>query len=530
MFATLRGSMTWLHTWAGLLLGSVLFAIFWMGTLSVFDKEIDRWMMPETRLTLPSEAPSLDTIASTVRSAAPEDTPRWQFTLPTARDPVIRASYRDGRKVVRMHIDPNNFESLGEPQSFAGTGFIFPFHFALHLRPFGSILGMPRLGYWVVGIAAMAMLVLLTSGVIIHKKLIADFFTFRSSAKLPRSSLDLHNVTGVIGLPFHFMMTLSGLIIFFLIYFPTVFDRTYGGEDNNEFRKEAFGDYVQEVADAPGGDMVSLDELASRATAEWGGSLPYYVRVWNPADANGTIEFRRNRQNSVPLNVDLVSFDADSGEVYKTHSSGPILGAQRWLAGFHFVQFDHWLLRWAYFGLGLTGCTLVATGFLVWFSTRRKRHVALGLRGVRVVESLAIGSVTGIIVATLAFFVANRLIPSGSIWFGVERLYLELWAFYLVWLSAIGHAFLRGAQSSAWFEQCVAIAALAITAVVLNSLTTGEHIIRSLTEGHPGVAGVDCLLLAGAGVALFAASRLRSKVVAHDASESLPKPAVEMST
>ena len=135
MFATLRGSMTWLHTWAGLLLGSVLFAIFWMGTLSVFDREIDRWMMPETRLALPSEAPSLDTIASTVRSAAPEDTPRWQFTLPTAREPVIRASYRDGRKVVRMHIDPNNFESLGEPQSFAGTGFIFPFHFALHLRP-----------------------------------------------------------------------------------------------------------------------------------------------------------------------------------------------------------------------------------------------------------------------------------------------------------------------------------------------------------------------------------------------------------
>ena len=46
MQAGFRASMNWLHTWSGVLLGSLLFAIFWMGTLAVFDKEIDRWMMP----------------------------------------------------------------------------------------------------------------------------------------------------------------------------------------------------------------------------------------------------------------------------------------------------------------------------------------------------------------------------------------------------------------------------------------------------------------------------------------------------
>ena len=50
MEKTFRDSMQWLHTWAGLCLGTVLFAVFWMGTLSVFDREIDRWMMPATRL------------------------------------------------------------------------------------------------------------------------------------------------------------------------------------------------------------------------------------------------------------------------------------------------------------------------------------------------------------------------------------------------------------------------------------------------------------------------------------------------
>lgn len=46
MERTFGKSMVWLHSWAGVILGSVLFAIFWMGTLSVFDAEIDRWMMP----------------------------------------------------------------------------------------------------------------------------------------------------------------------------------------------------------------------------------------------------------------------------------------------------------------------------------------------------------------------------------------------------------------------------------------------------------------------------------------------------
>ena len=65
---TLRRSMSWLHTWAGVVLGSLLFAIFWMGTLSVFDREIDRWMMPATRIAAPAEPVSLDAAAA-VRSA-----------------------------------------------------------------------------------------------------------------------------------------------------------------------------------------------------------------------------------------------------------------------------------------------------------------------------------------------------------------------------------------------------------------------------------------------------------------------------
>ena len=39
MGSTFRESMGWLHTWAGLVIGLLLFAVFWTGTLCVFDTE-----------------------------------------------------------------------------------------------------------------------------------------------------------------------------------------------------------------------------------------------------------------------------------------------------------------------------------------------------------------------------------------------------------------------------------------------------------------------------------------------------------
>ena len=140
--------------------------------------------------------------------------------------------------------------------------------------------------------------------------------------------------------------------------------------------------------------------------------------------------------------------------------------------------------------------------------SRRKRHAQLGLRGVRFVEGLTVGSVGGIVAATFVFFVANRLLPSDASAWGVERRELEIWAFYLVWLLTFVHAWSR--PRTAWREQCLAIAALAMAAVLLNGLTTDDPLWRSLAQRHLWpVAGMDLLLLCGAAVASWMASRVK---------------------
>ena len=47
MHKSIRQSMAWLHSWTGLLLGWLLFAIFVMGTASYYRHEINLWMQPK---------------------------------------------------------------------------------------------------------------------------------------------------------------------------------------------------------------------------------------------------------------------------------------------------------------------------------------------------------------------------------------------------------------------------------------------------------------------------------------------------
>jgi len=512
MERTFAKSMAWLHTWAGVVLGSLLFAIFWMGALSVFDREIDRWMMPKTRLASRPDV-SLDQLARAVHSAVPAQASYWRVDLPTDRVPVLRFSYRDsGGKVIARQLDPATYEFIPDQGTAAGTGFIFPFHYSLHLK-------WKDLGKWFVGLAAMTMLVLLVSGVVTHKKIFAQFFTFRPRKGLQRCSLDLHSLAGVIGLPFHFAVTLSGLIIFITFYFPQAHWGAYGSgkEAKAAYTTEAQGRFTRPKANTPG-TLASLGAMASQAEREWAGGKPYFVRVWHPGDANSYVELRRSYARDITMNLDQIYFDAASGEVLHRFEAAAVMKVQRFVSGLHFIQFDHWTLRWLYFLAGLSGCLMIATGFLVWLEARRVQHAKKGLAGVRVVEGLTVGSVTGIIIATLAFFAGNRLLPPGTGFAGQERSALEIWTFYLVWVACFIHAWWRPA--AAWREQAWTICVIALACVLLNSVTTGDHLIRTVPSRMWAVAGMDAMLLVLTLLAARVAIRLGRKV--HRAVQSGP--------
>jgi hypothetical protein len=249
MFSSFRLSMTWLHTWFGLALGYVLMVCFFFGALSVFDREIDRWAIPATRYE-PQPMPSFDKMLMPILSQLKADEreftdmaprlvdlskgplpareslqPDEYFVYTTHRDPVLSmgAGYllpnpKDPQAHNHVHgfvtIDPRTGTPLpAERFHKVGSNFFYPMHYSLHLH-------WKDLGYWIVGLAALVMLAALVSGVVMHRKIFAEFFTFRPHKHTRRSTLDLHNLTGVVGLPFHFFFAFTGLVIFAGIYLP----------------------------------------------------------------------------------------------------------------------------------------------------------------------------------------------------------------------------------------------------------------------------------------------------------------------
>ena len=130
-------------------------------------------------------------------------------------------------------------------------------------------------------------------------------------------------------------------------------------------------------------------------------------------------------------------------------------------------------------------------------------------RSVCVVRGLTVGSVSGIILASAAYLVANRLIPASSDGFGMGRANLEVLIFYIFWIGAFTHAALRG--RFAWREQCLAIALVAVLAVLLNWITTGDHPVAAASQGLTQIWSMDLTLFAGAGAALFAAAKTKGK-------------------
>lgn len=544
MRETFRLSMAYMHTWLGLVLGFVLMAVFFFGTLSVFDREIDRWSVPETRAAA-AAIPSFDRMIKPLVSQIRPDPDSMEHAqdevigkLPPAdklalsdmsvytshRDPLIKVygtfdapnKPRDS-SVDHVHIygdltvHPETGARLTdiEQRLHLGTEFFYPMHYMLHLE-------WNDIGYWIVGLAGLAMMAALVSGVVMHRKIFREFFTFRPDKARLRSTLDLHNLTGVIALPFLFMLTFTGLFIMAYFYLPAVEDLMRPTVERQDTLEHTASGLPEDPAGVPAG-IASVDAMAAQATARWAekgtpGEIGY-IAVTHWGDANAYVSIGRDSIDRVATS-EALHYRASTGElIYEDPPAAPIAATEGFLHGLHYQQFKHWGLRWLLFAGGLISSACIATGFLFFVEKRRKKHAAAGVPGARIVDALAVTAVTGMVIATLAMMLANRLLPvnlpNHDDW--------QMRVFWFTWLATLVHGAIRsravatGGTSSAWAEQSWLVAALGVAAVMANWITTGDHLGRTIAQGYWPVAGVDLVLLAGSATAAWAGYRLTSR-------------------
>lgn len=510
--AEFRVAMNWLHTWAGIGLGTLLFIVFWMGTLSVFDREIDEWMEPVTRIEPLGSMLGVDEVVEKIKAARPGgDLSSFYINLPRDRHRFFEfyAEF-EGQDSVGDRLHPATGESLGPGNTRAATGFFYPMHYRLLIRG--------NLGYWIVAFGTIFMMVLLVTGVVIHRKIFRDFFTFRPKKSIGRSSLDLHNVTGIVFLPFHFLICLSGFAIFagFYASLPFAVLKDFSSSSRAVELIYAADEYAYYRRPATGTEavMLSISPMVEQAEAIWSdrhGQIAVADRVdgYHYGDGNSFIEIRRHfSSNRVEARRDSINFDGSTGEILKDFEASPARQVRAWMEGFHQARFDHWFLLWLFFIAGLSGCLLIATGFIFWLTSRRTKAMIHEPLHMKLIEAMSAGSTTGIIVATFSYLVVNRLLHGQSEIFGMIRESFEIRTFFVVWILTFLHGIAR--RRRAWSDQAWMIGSLCLAAVFLNWVTTGDHLIATASTELWAVFGVDLTLLACVFVCGYAVVHLRN--------------------
>lgn len=583
MKGTIRQSNAWLHTWAGLLLGWLMFAIFVTGTTAFFRQEITHWMQPELHAAGTSPT-SAQRGAETLRRLVPDAT-SWTISLPSERTPTLRVSWKaaggergetrgsgqgrndgpndarsdghrakgDGASAPQAHrsarrardgatkekhtqspqvaapvplaperieaeaavakaaggggrrrqptltLDPASGEVL-RPRDTAGGEFLYHFHYQLHALP-------REVGRWIVGIATFAMFIAIISGVITHKKIFKDFFTFRAR-KGQRSWLDAHNATAVLALPFHFMITFSGLLLLAGTLLPwgaqTLFrgDARAAAQQREKAEERAMDARRDALAAAGERPPLPIADLVLLGEDLWGQPVGR-ITIDRPDQPGATVTLTPERNDSLLLRAGggpgrSLTLDAATGEVIERVDSEAKNGVEaidRVFVGLHLARFAPWELRWMFFLSGVLGTIMVGTGLALWAVKRaEKRRGAAMTFGQALVEHLNLAVLAGLPLAIAAFFWANRLIPSEI----PRRAGLEVSAFFAVWALCLVHPALRK-FATAWREQLFAGGTLFALLPVLNALTGGDALPHAVLSGNWIVAAFDIVaLLTGA--------------------------------
>lgn len=494
----LRQSMASLHTWVGLLPGWLLYVVFLFGTVAFFQQEISCWMRPELASDTASPA-ALDAATRTLAAHAPHAA-SWTISLPDERggSPVSLSWKPQGKgKPGKQALDP----ATGAPlhlRDTQGGFFLYRMHFDLHYMPVMTA----RL---LVSLAALGMLVAILSGVITHKKIFADFFMLRFG-KGQRSWLDAHNATAVLALPFHLMMTYTGLVTLIFTLMPWAVNAQFGSVE--AFYKIA---YPRGAGIKPSGQpapVLPLGQLVDKAVLVWGGQRPGMIAITNPGDATAVADLY---PADVPLgaqNRSLQLSAIDGHVIAQGPQPGAAVATQQVMVQLHMANFSGTILRWLYFLSGLGGTVMVGSGLVLWVVKRRARlpDPARPYLGFRIVERLNIGIIAGAPLGIAVYFLANRLLPLDM----AHRADREIDALFIAWGAALVWAMGRPTRQ-AWVEVLGAVAITFALVPPVSALTTARGLLPSLIAGDTVFVAFDLAMLAVAALFAFATRRLAAR-------------------
>lgn len=508
-----RQSQAFLHTWSGLLLGWVLFLVFVTGTIAFWREGMNRWMRPElARVEQPMQV--LEGAQRFLQGKAP-DAKSWFITMPSAQNPGAQLFWVQqpkpgekgrGRGGRGRRDNQALIGADGEPTVARATGggeFFYRFHFDLHYMPV-------IWARWLVGFATMMMLVAILSGVVTHKKIFRDFFTLRRN-KGQRSWLDGHNAVAVLGLPFHLMITYTGLVTLMALLMPWAVVANYEKESTLSEQLFPYPEAVERSGrPAP---LLPLSQIVRDAERRLGAPIGY-IEVREPGDAAAQVVVSQSPASMLSSRTPRLAYEGTTARLFwRSAEPGGAAVTAGAMIGLHAGRYADTGLRWIYFLCGVAGTLMVASGLVMWTMKRREKlpDPERPYFGFILVERLNVAVVGGFPLGIVVMLWANRLLPVAM----RGRAEWEVHILFLAWGAALLLALVRR-PPLAWTLLLGSTGVLLAALPAYNVVATERGLFVALASGDLLMAGVDLTLLVFGLAFMWVAARVaRYRPKAH---------------
>ncbi|MDY0242542.1 MAG: PepSY-associated TM helix domain-containing protein [Rhodospirillaceae bacterium] len=496
------------HGWLGIVTGLFLFIAFYAGAVTIFWPALDRWALPPSAgLVTPLEQ------AAELIEQANEQRPesRRDFTVHLGADTEIPARMtwrlsRGNRELVAASLDADGHLHLSSLTPTALGRFIDHVHRTGGL-PVGEELGTAIMG----GVSLLYAVALISGLVIFLPSLTRDLFALRIGPSAKLLWRDIHNLTGMVSLPFHLVIALTAVVFCLHDEIYDALDRVvYRGTLRAVFQAEnPFGSVPRDSAPAA---MLSPAEILARLKDKAPGFQPNALQYRNAGTkgASVTVWGGDERYLMRMRERGFVVMSAVTGEIANTeYLPGFQGGYGRAVSAFfalHAGNFGGPAVKWGYFVLGLGGAFLFYSGNLLWIENRRRRDKDGGKGGMpsRSVRGMAIAT-TGVCLGSM---IGVSLSIAASKWLHVHAGQPAIWQngiFYAALFVALGWSFLRGPARAR--AELLWVSAAVTIAIPLTSFLAWVVPSLGLWVWQESI-GVDAAALAGA--VIFAALARRS--------------------
>ena len=378
------------HTISGIIISAALYVIFFTGSISLLRDEINAWERNEP---IPSDYFNQVDFDKALQALEKKQElygrdlsfsnrffeKRMRVRITKSKDSTIKDIPKKGRLRNSFYMDMNTFKKWGYQENYSLGEFFYRLHFFTQL----NLLGVS--GYFLASLVTFFFLFAVITGVIIHwKKIIDNFYVFRSRAKWKAIWTDAHVTLGMIGLPYQFIFALTGcyLIAGYLIMLPPVRTIMYDG-DNKKLQKgmlyqptNTYGFEYDKLE-----NEVHVNQFIDYTLKSYPDLKLNQLQVFNYGDTNMHIRVSGSPQYSNKLlGTGHLTFRARDGiladEKNPYQKTSYAEGAIDTMRRLHFGDFGGYGMKIIYLLLGFVTCFVILSGVLIWLEARKNKFVS----------------------------------------------------------------------------------------------------------------------------------------------------------